>query len=71
MKIDCYLSQTCGSEEALKTNISLALERESMEVEVNFYRIDETKATSIGVSGSPSIFINGKELQSSGILGFS
>jgi hypothetical protein len=71
MIIDCYLSQGCGSGEALKTNIAIALENEGIEAEVNFYRIDDAKALSLGVSGSPSVFINEKELQPLDSVGFS
>ncbi len=71
MKIDCYLSHGCGSEEALKTNIALALESEKTEAEVSFYRIDDDKALSLNFSGSPSVLINGKELQPQEARGFS
>jgi len=71
MKIKCYLSEDCGSESVLKTNIATTLENEAVEAEVNFYRIDDDKAFSLGVSGSPSVFINGKELQKTlGAAGF-
>jgi hypothetical protein len=71
MKIDCYLSQGCQSEEALKRNMASAIEREGVMAEVNFQRINDDEAASLGLSGSPSVFINGKELQPSGTAGFS
>jgi hypothetical protein len=71
MKIDCYLSQGCQSEEALKTNISAAIEREGIKADVNFHRINADEAMLLGLSGSPSVFINGKELQPLGAAGFS
>jgi hypothetical protein len=71
MKIDSYLSQGCASGAALKTNIDLALEKEGVQAEVNFFRINDAEASSLGLSGSPSVFINGKELQPSGTVGFS
>ena len=71
MKIGCYLSLGCASEAALKINIDLALEKEGLQAEVNFYRINDAEALSRGLSGSPSVFINGKELQPSGTVGFS
>ncbi len=71
MKIDCYLSPGCGSEEALRENIAAALATEKKEAEVNFYRIDDEKAIALGLSGSPSVFINNKELQPQGMVGFS
>jgi hypothetical protein len=71
MKIDCYLSQGCQSEEALKRNVAAAIEREGIKAEVNCYRINDDEASLLGLSGSPSVFINGKELQPSGTVGFS
>jgi len=71
LTIDCYLSQGCQSEEALKISIVAALEREGIKADVNFYRINDAEALSRGLSGSPSVFINGKELQPSGTIGFS
>jgi hypothetical protein len=44
MTIDCYLSQGCESEEALTTNIALAFEKEGLQAEVNFYRINDAEA---------------------------
>ena len=71
IKIDCYLSQGCQSEEALKTNITAAIEREGIKAEVNVHRISDDEALPLGLSGSPSIFINGRELQPLGTAGFS
>jgi hypothetical protein len=71
MKIDCYLSPECGAEEALRKNITHALAIERVEAQVNFHRIDDEKAIALGLSGSPSVFINGRELQPQGSIGFS
>ncbi|MEW6584166.1 MAG: thioredoxin family protein [Nitrospirota bacterium] len=71
MEIECYLSQGCASEDALRKNIAAALLNEGMEAEVNFHRIDNSQAVSLGISGSPSIFIDGKELQPTGNIGLS
>jgi hypothetical protein len=71
LKIDCCLSQGCASEGALKTNIDLALEKEGLQAKVNFYRINDAEALLRGLSGSPSVFINEKELQPTGTVGFS
>jgi len=71
IKIDCYLSQGCQSEEALKTNIAAAIDREGIKAEANFHRMNVDEALLLGLSGSPSVFINGKELQSTGTAGFS
>jgi hypothetical protein len=71
MKIDCYISQGCGSEEELKENIERALEAEKMQAEVGIHRISDEQAVGMKLSGSPSVFINGRELQPSGSIGFS
>jgi hypothetical protein len=71
MKIDCYISQGCDSREALNENITLALDAEQIQAEVCMRRIGDDKATELKLSGSPSVFIDGKELQPQGIAGFS
>ncbi len=71
MKIDCYLSPECASEEGLRENISCALAAEKVKADVGFHRIDDDKAVALGLSGSPSVFINGMELQPLGTVGFS
>jgi len=71
LTIDCYLSQGCQSEEALKINIATVLERDGIKADVNFHRLNDAEASSLGLSGSPSVFINGKELQPLGTAGFS
>ena len=71
MKIDCYLSPDCGSEEGLRENIIHALKAEQVEADVIFHRINDEKATTLGLSGSPSVFVDGEELQPLGLIGFS
>ena len=71
MKIDCYLSPGCGSEADLRANIARALEMEKVRAEVQVHRIDDEKAKALGITGSPSLFINGKELQPLDAVGFS
>ena len=71
MKIDCYISQGCGSEDALKENIARALEAEKIHVEIGIHRISDEKAAELKLKGSPSVFIAGRELQPQNIAGFS
>ncbi len=66
MKIDCYLSYQCSSEEDLLKNIKQALAMEGIEATVHLSRMDEEEFKRLGLSGSPSIFINGEELQPQG-----
>jgi protein-disulfide isomerase len=70
MNIDCYLFEGCGSEEALRENIAQALAIEKVEAEVAYHKIDDKKAIALGLSGSPSVFFDGKELQPQGSAGF-
>lgn len=70
MKIDCYLSKGCGSEEELKANIAGALEAEKVDAAVSVQRIDDIKASKLRLSGSPSVFIDGKEFQPQDVVGF-
>lgn len=71
MKIDCYMSLRCGAEDALRESISKALELEGISAEVNFYRITEEQARALGLKGSPSVLINGEDIQPIDIEGFS
>jgi hypothetical protein len=63
MRIDCYISEKCTSEDGLRTNIARALELENMNANVNLMHIDDEKARSLGIKGSPSVFVNDIELQ--------
>jgi hypothetical protein len=71
IKIECYLSHGCGSEESLRKNITSALAAEKVNANIAFHRIDDDRAIALGLSGSPSVFINGKELQPQATVGFS
>ena len=71
LKIDCYMSRDCGSEDALRQTIARALAAEKTDAKVNFRRIGTARAAALGVTGSPSVFINGKELQPQETGGFS
>ena len=71
MNIDCYLSLTCASEEALRENIDQALEQEAVEAPVNFYRLSDSEAASRGFKGSPTVLIDGEVVQPVELEGFS
>ncbi len=70
MKIDCYLSMGCASEQALRNNIVRAMALENIKAELSLQRLDDDKASALGATGSPSVFINGQELQPLGVAGF-
>lgn len=63
MNIDCYLSKTCGSEDALMEAILEALALEGAEAEALVHRIDEDEAGRLGLRGSPSVLINGRDIE--------
>jgi len=71
VNVTCYLSSACASEEELRANIDRALEAENVSADISIQRIDDQKAADLGLSGSPSILIDGKELQPSAGTGFS
>lgn len=70
-RIDCYLSVGCPSESMLRKNIEEALILEGLKADINFFRIDNAQAEALKLKGSPSIFINGMEVQPLDIVGFS
>lgn len=70
MIIDCYLAPGCGSEQRLRENINDALRREAAQAEVRFHRIDAAEADRLGLRGSPSVLVNGKDIQPVGVSGF-
>ena len=71
MKIDCYLSKGCASENALRENLNRALELEAVEAQVNFRRITDAEAADLGLKGSPSVLVNGEDVQPMDLQGFS
>ncbi len=70
VKIECYMSLRCSSEEPLKENIETALALEGMKAEVTFRRIEDEEAAMLGLKGSPSVFINGKNIDPQEMSGF-
>ena len=62
MKIDCYLSEHCGSYYQLRDNIGLALKELGGTAEVVYHTISYDEAVSLGISGSPTIRLDGMDL---------
>jgi len=71
MKIDCYISTSCSSEDALTKNITEAIKLESVDATVNIHRIDEAEAQRLKLMGSPSVLINGEDILPGEIQGIS
>ncbi len=59
MKIDCYMSMACSSEELLRENLAEALKLEGVDAEVSYRRIDEEEALRLEFRGSPAVIIDG------------
>ncbi len=62
MNIECYLSPGCGSEQQLRENIKTALALEHVDAEAAFYRIQDEEASRLGLRGSPSVLIDGQDI---------
>ena len=62
MKIDCYLSEHCGSYHQLQENISAALRELGLQAEIGYHTIYYEDAVRLGIIGSPTIRVNGRDL---------
>jgi hypothetical protein len=62
MKIDCYLSEHCGSYHELRQNIESALQDLKIEAGVVFHTVAYDEAVLLGISGSPTIRLDGVDL---------
>jgi len=71
MKIECYFSMGCASEENLRKNLTEALAAEGVEAEILYNRIDDEEAERLGLKGSPTILIDSVDPFPSEISGFS
>lgn len=63
MRIEAILSEGCASRESLEANIREALSREGVEAKVNFRVVGEKEARAMGLPGSPSVFVDGEDLE--------
>jgi hypothetical protein len=64
MKIECFFSEGCSSKEKLKENIRQALLEEGMEAEISFRVLSQEEAEQLGIGGSPTVWVNGQDLES-------
>jgi hypothetical protein len=71
LKIDVYLSKVCSSFDQLRENIDLALAETGVQSQVDYHRVDFDEAVKLGVRGSPSVWINGKDAFEENAVGFS
>ena len=63
MKIECFLSEGCGSQDKLNENLQKALMEERIKTEVSFREISQKEAERLGIGGSPTVWINGQDLE--------
>ena len=63
MKIECFLSEGCGSQDKLKENIRKALLAEGMDAEVFFRVLSQEEAEQLGIVGSPTVWVNGQDIE--------
>lgn len=68
---DRYTILSRGTLLCLREYLGKALELEAAEAEVNFHRISDAEAERLGLRGSPSIFIDGRDIMPGEIPGFS
>ncbi len=69
MKIECFLSESCGSYHQLRQHIEQALSELNTEAEVSYPLVYYDEALRIGMKGSPAIRINGKDFDKGGSPG--
>ena len=66
MQIDCFISESCSSLEGLKTNIKAAMAGLGLEAVVNYRRVGAEEAIRLGLQGSPTVQINGRDILEGG-----
>lgn len=69
MKIDCYLSEHCGSYHQLNENLRAALKEIGITADVRFHTISYDEAVALGIKGSPTIWIDGRDIVDGGTAG--
>ena len=69
MKIECFLAEGCGSKEQLRENIQKALFNEGMGAEVSFRELAEQEAEKLGIGGSPTLWVNGQDIEPGALPG--
>ncbi len=60
-RIDCYLIGDCASEGPLKALMSKVKE-EVPSVVVEFHRLSPEQAERLGITGSPTVLVNGRDV---------
>lgn len=63
VRIECVVAEGCASLGSLERNIRKALEEEGMEAEITVTVVGEEEARRMGIPGSPTVLINGEDLE--------
>jgi hypothetical protein len=61
LKIDVYMSEICGSYHQLRENLDRALVELNVKADVKYHTVYYDEAVILGIKGSPSLWINGKD----------
>jgi len=61
LKIDIYMSESCGSYYELRDNLERAIAELGIPADVNYRTLYYEDAVSLNIKGSPSVWINGKD----------
>ncbi len=69
MKIECFMLENCGSYHQLRKSIDRALAELNMTADVSYTAVSYEEAVSRGMKGSPTIRINGKDIDDGGSPG--
>ncbi len=62
LQIDIYMSEGCGSYYALKENLEQALTDLVVQADVAYHTYTYEDALRLGINGSPSFWMNGKDV---------
>jgi hypothetical protein len=63
MKVECFFSQGCGSKERLRENLERAIIEEGIEAEVSFQEVSAQEAQRLGIGGSPTVPVDGRDIE--------
>ncbi len=69
MNIECFMAEGCGSYHQLRENIDMALSELSVQADVSYHTVYYDEAVKLGLRGSPTIRINGKDFDEGGSPG--
>ena len=69
MKIECFLSENCGSYHQLRENVDTAISELNAKDEISYRIVHYEDALRLGLRGSPTIRINGSDIDEGGAPG--